>query len=176
MSCVAVELPEVKADLCAPDVNFSEIDKIFLGNANNPLADWSNLTEWNTRLDNSTTGDLTKIRYLHVIGSKPKPEKTKIEFSQNRTLYTTPKHSIPFKVDETGPENYALLKFLEDNAGMVIPVWYQVGKYLYGGPNGVQAKINMDDVIDESSDVLQIFEGLVEWEDKHPLRITNPMA
>lgn len=175
MPCKTVDLPIVEADLCAPDTNFAEIDKIFLGNADSPFTNWALLSEWNARLSNTTVAE-TAIRFLHVIASKPKPERTKITFSQKRTLYTTPKHTIPFKVDETGAHNYGLLQFLETNAGMPIPIWYQVGKYIYGGNSGILATIIMDDVIDENGEVLQIFEGTIEWEGLHPARILNPMA
>ena len=128
-TCTPVPLPAVKADFCAPDLNFGQIDKIYLGNEGNPFIDWTDLVEWNARLDNVDVADPTKVRFLHVIGDKPAPEKNKVDFSQGRSAYTTPKHTVNIKIDETHDDNYALIKFLEDNAGQTIPIWYQAGKY-----------------------------------------------
>jgi hypothetical protein len=85
------------------------------------------------------------------------------------------KHSINIKVDETGELNYEFLRQLE--CGGVFLIWYQAGKYLYGGNEGIQATIALDDVIPEGTQELNTFTGTVEWEAKHhPERVLNPMA
>lgn len=175
-TCNPVALPPVVADFCAPNVNFGEVDKVFLGNAGNDFADWTDLTEWNTRLDNVDIADATKIRTLHTIGSKPATEKNKIDFSQGRSLYTTPKHTLPIKIDETGDENYDLILWTEENAGQTVSLWYQAGKYLYGGNSGISANLTLDDIIPESDEELNTFDGVLSWEGKHPARTLNPMA
>lgn len=174
--CIPVALPAVKADFCAPDLNFGEIDKIYLGNTGNPFTDWADLTEWNTRLDNADVADATKIRMLHVIGDKPASEKNKVDYSQGRSVYTEPKHTINIRIDETGEENYALIQWLEENAGQTLALWYQAGKYLYGGNDGLPATLTLDDIIPESDEELNTFNGTANWEGKHPVRILNPMA
>lgn len=175
--CTTVDLPVVTADFCAPDINFGEVDKIYFTNDGSPLTDWADLAEWNTRLDNAdVTADNDKIRSLHVIGDKPRPEKSVVEFSQGRKAYPDPDHTINIRVDETGADNYGLLLFLEANAGSQLRVWYQAGKYLYGGNTGILANLNMDDVIPESDAELNTFVGEVTWEGPHPTRIANPMA
>ena len=174
--CNETQLPTVVADFCSPNLNFGQIKKIYLGYASNPLADWNDLAEWNTRLDNSTEADLTKIRFLHVIADKPAAEKSEIEFSQNRKAYTTPDHTINLSVDETGNENYALIQFLEDNAGKTVQMWYEAGKYLYGGNSGIPVFISLNDVIPESDEELNTFDGTATWQANHPDRIVNPMA
>ena len=63
MACVPIPLPPVKADICAPDLNFGEVDKIYLGNQGNPFLDWTDLAEWTARLDNEDIVDETKIRF-----------------------------------------------------------------------------------------------------------------
>lgn len=176
MDCENVNLPAVTADFCAPNLNFGQVNKIYLGYEGQPFVDWSDLDEWVLRLDNATLADETLVRSLHVVGDKPAAEKTKIEFSQGRSTYTTPKHLINVKVDETDALNYALIQWLEANQGQVIRVWYQAGKYLYGGAAGVPATFVLNDVIPESDEELNIFQGVISWEDLHPARITNPMA
>lgn len=175
-NCTPVNLPAVKADFCAPNLNFGEVSKVYLGNAGNPFTDWTDLAEWNTRIDNVDITDATKIRMLHVIGNKPATEKNKIEFSQNRSIYTTPKHTLPVRIDETGDENYDLIQWLETNAGITIPAWYAAGKYLYGGNSGVSSTFTLDDIIPESREELNTFNGQLAWEGNHPDRILNPMA
>lgn len=176
MNCANVNLPIVDADFCAPNINFGQIDKIYLGYNGQPMADWTSLAEWTSRIDNATLADLTKIRELHVIADKPTAERTAVAFSQGRTAYATPNHTINVRVDETGENNYGLIQWLEDNAGQTIRIWYQAGKYLYGGNEGVPATLSLNDVIPESDEELNTFQGTITWTAKHPDRITNPMA
>lgn len=174
--CTPVAPPKLKVSFCNPTLTLGRITRIYIGNLANPLADWTSLTEWNNRLDNDTEDDLTKIRFLTVVGSKPKPERSKIEYSENRTLYTTPDHSIPFKVDETSQENYAFLQFLDENPNYQPAIWYPDAKHLYGGNSGIAAKITMDHIIPENDNELSYFEGVIEWTGIHPDRIVNPLA
>lgn len=174
--CIPVALPVVKADFCAPNLNFGEISLIYLGNEGNPFLDWEDLAEWNTRLDNVDAVDLASIRFIHVQGEKGATEKNKIEYSQNRSVYTEPKHTISITIDETGDENYALIRWLEDNAGQQLRLWYQAGKYLYGGNSGLPVVLTLDDIIPLSDEELNTFQGTAEFEGKHPERIVNPMA
>lgn len=176
MACNPVALPIVTADFCAPDINFGEVDKIFLGNPGNPFTDWTDLAEWTARLDNADIVDAATIRTLHIIGDKPAPEKNKVDFSQGRSVYTDPKHTLNISIDETGDDNYALIQFLEDNAGQTLQMWYQAGKYLYGGNEGIAAVLTLDDIIPGSTEELNTFKGVASWEGSHPDRILNPMA
>ena len=175
-TCVPVNLPKVKADFCAPDLNFGQVTDIWLGYDTNPFDDWTDLEEWTTRVDNATLADLTKIRHLHVIGDKPAAERTKIDFSQNRSTYTVPNHTVNVRVDETHDDNYALVQWLDAHAGQTIRVWYAAGKYIYGGNEGVPANLGLNDVIPESDEELNVFQGAITWQANHPDRILNPMA
>ncbi len=174
--CVPVIPPKLKVSFCNPKLTLGRINDLYFGNAANPFADWTSLSEWNTRLDNDTLDDATKIRFLSIIGSKPKPERTKIPYSQNRNYHTTPVHTIPFKVDETSQENYEFLQFLDENPEYSPNVWYPDADYLYGGNAGIPVSITMDHIITESDKELNYFEGVIEWTDKHPVRIPNPLA
>jgi len=174
MSCTVVEVPKAKADDCNPDINFAQVTRVYVGNSGNPFTDWTSLAEWTPRLDQAAAG-ADKIRTFNVIGSKPKPDRPKVAFSRKRTAYGDPKHSLPFKVDETHPDNYAFLKFLEDHPGQRNAVWYEIGKYLYGGNAGVDGLIILDDTASENDEELNVFEGEITWEGKHPDRIVNPL-
>lgn len=174
--CAPVNLPKVKADFCAPDLNFGRIDKIYLGYDGHPFVDWEDLEEWTTRIDNTTLADLTLIRELHVIGDKPAAEKTKVDFSLGRATYTTPNHTVNIRVDETHEDNYLFLQWVEAHQGQTLRVWWAAGKYLYGGLTGVPATLVLNDVIPENDQELNTFQGTVTWKGLTPDRITNPMA
>lgn len=175
-NCEELELPVVEADFCTPNINYGQVDEVYIGVDGNPFTDWNLLTEWNARKDNDDTTDATKLRYLHVVGDKPAPEKTELKISKKRKVNTEKKHTINIKVDETGDKNYNLVKWLEENVGAELRVWYSAGKYLYGGNEGVQATIDLDDVIPESDEELNTFIGAIKFEGGHPERILNPMA
>ena len=174
--CNPNDLPAVEADFCNPDINFGQIDRIFFNNEGNPMLDWTDVMEWNTRLDNTTLADATKIRWLHVIGDKPAPEKTTLDFSQGRQINTEKTHTVNVIVDETGPLNYALVQWLEDNASQNVRMWYSAGKYLYGGNEGISVKLELDDIIPQSDEELNTFNGTATWKGGHPARIVNPIA
>ena len=174
--CTTVDLPATEADFCSPDINYGGLQKIYLGNPGNPFTDWADPAEWTARLDNADVADPTKIRTLHIIGDKPAPERPLIEFSLGREIYGDAEHTINVKVDETGPTNYALVQWLEDNAGQRIQIWWEHGKYLSGGNDGVSAILVLDPITPESDEELEYFGGTVKFEGKNPARIENPIA
>ena len=177
MACVPVKLPAVTADFCAPNINFGQISKIYLGNPGSPMADWADAAEWTTRIDNTDAGVLaTAIKELNVIGDKPRPERGEVEFSQGRKAYTTPSHTINIKVDETGDDNYNLVQFLDANVGQIVQIWWVQGKYMYGGDDGIAANLVLDDVQPESDEELNVFEGTITWDGTHADRQLNPLA
>ncbi len=114
---------------------------------------------------------------LHVVGDKPAAEKNTFKISMNREISSPKNHTINFKIDETDADNYALLQFIEENPAFQFRLWYEAGKYLYGGNDGVGANIVMDDIIPESNEDLNIFQGVAKWKSViSPERITNPIA
>ena len=177
MACTAVQVPAAEADFCAPDLNFGQVDKVYIrAVGQTDLTDWTAPAEWATLLDNATMADLTLIRTLHVIGDKPEPDQTEIEYSLGRKAYTTPDHTVNVRVDETGDTNYALLLWLEENVGQTLQIWYSAGKYLYGGPGGIPATLKLSDIIPESDEELNTFNGVIQWTGAHPARTVNPIT
>lgn len=174
--CNPEELPAVSSSFCAPDLNFGQISDLYLGNLGNVFTDWSLLSEWTDRLDNSATNDLTKIRHLHGIGDKPAAESNSVSFSKGRKVNTEKNHTINFKIDETNPENYALIQWFENNANQSVLGWYAGGKYIYGGNSGITMTVLLDDVIPESEQELNYFQGVITFEGGTPDRILNPLA
>ena len=174
--CAGENFVAVAFDFCAPELNFGSIDKIYIGTVGFPMGDWTDLAEWNLRLDNTTLADDTKIRYIHVKGSKALPEKTEVAISLKRKSYTDPKQTVSIAIDETGDVNYALVQWLEANPGKQFAFWYSSGKHLFGGDNGITAVLDLGDEIPESTDELVKYLGTIKWDGVSPERIVNPLA
>lgn len=177
MTCNPVALPAAEADFCAPEIDWGQVEYLYLGNDGEAaFSDWTTVTEWNTRLDNADVADSSKIRTLHVIGDKPATEKNKIDFSLGRSVYTDPKHTLNARTEEVGDLNYALVQFYEENQGQTVRIWWSDGKYLYGGNEGVQANITMEYIVPESKEELKYIQVTVTWEGLSPARTVNPIA
>lgn len=169
-------LPVLSFDLCAPDIDYGQIRKIYLTTvAAGGLTDWTDLSEWNSRLSNSTT-NADDIRYLHVIGNKDVPEYQEIDISLGRKVYSPKIHKVMFRVDETGEDNYEFMRSAVECNGTYL-MWYASGeKYLYGGDSGIEVNLKLDLVIPEDSKALTYFQGEATWESKfHPERIDDPL-
>jgi len=172
--CLTV-LPEVDFNLCTPDVNFGQIEYLFIRNiGSGGLADWSDLSEWNTYISN-TSSSADAIRRLTVIGSKPAPEKPVVDLSLQRKYYLPKKHLLNIRLDETNLTNYDWLRQLE--CGGQYLIWWTAQKYMYGGDDGIEATLNFDLIIPESTEELMVFEGTAEWEYQfHPEAQLNIFA
>lgn len=161
---------------CDPEVHEGEIDRLYFMALNgNPLIDWTNLAEWNTRLSN-TSLDINAIRFMNVVGEKPAAEGETIKISRNRKIVLQKVHTINYDVDETNQENYDALRQKECGGNFVW--WYQTaGGLLFGGNDGIEAFGDENDVIPKDRAELNLFVGVLTWDYKfHPERTTNPMA
>jgi len=166
--------PDFSFDDCSPDVNHGQIDRIYIASDGAAaFIDWTLLPEWTARLDN-TTLDIEKIRFLNVIGDKPVAEFDQKEISRKRKIILDKTHTIAFSIDETSAINYEALREIE--CGGNFKLWFQAGKYLYGGNDGIDAFITENDMIPRERKELNTFEGVATWENKfHPERCTNPL-
>ena len=160
--------PEVAFSECSPDVNEARIDKVYLTNVGQGLADWGDINEWTSRLSN-TGSAIDDIRTLFGIGAKAAPESTEIKISLGRTIYGKKKHTITFKIDETNPTNHAMLRQLE--CGGTFLIWYETsGGLLFGSTDGIVVSIKIDMVIPDDAQQLITYEVTLTWED----RFTEP--
>ena len=174
--CVA-KVPLFSFNDCDPNTNRGQIDRIYimaLGGAD--LADWTQLAVWSARLypalDPTVTVDA--IQYMNVIGEKPEASSDVKEISRQRKIVLDKTHVINFDVDETNEDNYDALRQIE--CGGNYKIWYQAGKYLYGGNDGIIAFIQENDMIPRERKELNVFKGVATWEAQfHPERIDNPM-
>jgi hypothetical protein len=157
-------LPVVSFNDCAPELNAGNITYIYITNVGNPLTNWLDETEWSARIDNDST-DSAAIRRLRVIGSKPAPEKTETVISGDRTYYGKANHTLEIRSDETNAINHEALRDLE--CGGEYLVWYEtIGGLRWGGNEGIQASVKLDEVIPESSGEFINFVGQVKWKSK----------
>ena len=72
-------LPAVDFDICAPELHYGEVAKVYLAAADaDDFTNVEDLAEWTTRLDDSATATGDEIRTLTVIGELPEPEQTEL--------------------------------------------------------------------------------------------------
>ncbi len=165
-------IPVVEFDVCNPEVNFGEIDAIFITNVGNPLTDETDAAEWATRM--AAVG-ATKITELHVVGEKPAPEETEVVISRNIAVTGAKTHTVPFEIHQTNKTNYEFMRSFE--CPRKVLVWYRTaGGLLYGGASGIEVTIKMNEVIPKNRKDLIMFVGNMKWDAKfHPCRTTSPI-
>ena len=125
-------LLDVDFDYCDPDVQFGEIDHIYLmAQTGTVLTDWTALGEWTTRKALDPTSDLDAIIDLTVMGDLPPAETDEIEISLGRKIQSPASFTVNFDIDDVSDDNYALMRFLECN--VVVKCWYSANEVLFGG-------------------------------------------
>lgn len=170
-SCTQV-LPEVDFSLCNPEVNYGEIDALFITNPGNPLTDETDPAEWATRMALSTAA---KIIELHIMGEKPAPEQSEIKISRDTTVVGSKTHTMNIEIQQTNATNYEMLRSFE--CGKKILFWYRTaGGLLYGGNTGIEGSMILNEIIPKSRKELITFQGSVKWDARfHPCRTTSPI-
>ena len=167
------DVPVVSFDECNPEVDFSEVDKIYLCAINNPLADWTDAAGWATRLSDSGT-DPEDIRELWVSGELPEPERTETEIDNERDVWSPMKFTLTAVIFETNLTNYDFIRQLQ--CGGEYLMWYSAGENMYGGTTGIEVNIKADHLITKGSKEANTIQIVVTWDAKHsPERITNPL-
>lgn len=170
-------LPGWNFSKCAPEINYGQISKVFFTTTGNPLSNWANALEWDSRLDNDAAG-ASQIRTLIGIGSLPVPEKTEKEVSLGRKVFGKRSFTMPFFVDETNTDNHNAMRTLQCNTGNYL-VWFQTldGGMLLGGNAGIEAKIDTDLEIPEGSADVAGYRVVITWKDQFmPEMITSPIT
>lgn len=167
-------LPPFDMSVCDPNVDFGQIDRIYITGQGAGLSDWTDAAEWATRLDNTTEDNDNLIRYLHVAGDQPAAESTENEISLCRKVYSDKKFTLNFDIDETNITNNDAMRLVE--CGGTFTAWFAAGQYMYGGTDGIDVQITMNNVITRGCDSLNLISGTVKWQAKHhPEKIVNPL-
>lgn len=170
----AGSMPIVEFTKCAPKTYTAQINYLYWTNVGQSMVDWTSPVEWAARLSNSSTNPQA-IRTLFVIGSKPKPEAQKIKISLGREIIGKKKHTVAFKIDELNQTNHDMVRQIE--CGGQFLVWYGTTQLLWGGNSGIEASIDIDEIITDDSGTVITIEGTMSWEARFtPERIENPIA
>lgn len=183
MAVCTTVLPVVKADLCDQDIHFGEISMLLFTRLGDGLTDWTDDTEWATRMSNTTTGitalptppSLASIRQLFGLGSIAAPERTEIRLPRRTKAFTTPKYTWTFNVTDTGDENMTFARTLPVG-GQTYSGWFGTEERLFGGNDGVQITITADPTIPENIDEIMVLTVTVAFEGTFPEVIDNPLV
>ena len=168
-------LGSVLFDDCEPNINLSEIKRIFVAVGNTPaFEDWKVAQEWVERINQ--VGDTAGvIRALTVIGDKPAASPVKKEISNGRQWIIGKDHTVNFTIDDVSDENYEFMRKLE--CGGKFRIWYETkGGYLYGGNEGIKAFLSADDVLGKGNEEIETIVGAATWRNKFsPERTKSPI-
>lgn len=167
-------VPPVEFSFCDPNVEFGEIERIYITGLGNGLADWTDAAEWATRLDNTTEDDDTVIRTLYVAGDQPPAEANEREISLCRMVYSEKDFTINFDIDEVNITNNDFMRLLE--CGGQFTMWYATPEYMYGGTDGITVRFNINNNITRGCNEINLISGTAKWQAKHhPEKIANPL-
>ena len=170
------ELPEVRFSKCSPTIVLSEIVRIFLGKqSTEPFTDWKSATEWTTRLSEKGT-TANAIRPLTVIADKPAGSPVVKEISNGRKYNLRKDFTINIEIDDVSPENYEFMRVTQ--CGGEYKLWFETaGGRLYGGNEGIDASLVLDNVLGRGKDEIEKITGAASWDDKFsPEMCTSPIA
>lgn len=168
-------LPSVLFDVCAPEINLSEIQYIYIGHGNAaPFTLITDPTEWAGRLSQTATGD--KIRTLTVVADKPAPAKAEKDISLGRKVVLNKTHTLNVTIDETGTLNHDFVRNLE--CGGKYRIWYETqGGLLYGGAAGIYADVFLDVILARGREEHGTIAGQITWRSKFTEeRVVSPIA
>ncbi|GGH24581.1 hypothetical protein FAZ19_16320 [Sphingobacterium alkalisoli] len=169
-------LPSFKFDNCAPEINNSQIHKVYFAKGNAPaFTDVSLATEWAARLGNDSTNEEHDIRVLTGIGSIPKATPSVVNISGRRKKTTSRAYALTFRVDETNQDNHDAMRNIQ--CGGIYTIWYEtIGGLLFGGNEGKQSSIDAGGSHGEGDDDIINHEYLIEWNGLHdPERVVSPL-
>lgn len=170
------EIPAVSFAECNPEINLSQIAKIYI--AQPDAADfsaWDVVTEWTARLSDTATG-ADSIRPLTVIADKPLPEKTSKTISGNRIIDTDKKHTINFDIDETNATNHDFAR--GGKCVKRVKFWYEtIGGQLFGGNAGIEGTFSIDMSLSRTEGDIILYQGTLKWSSTDlEERTTSPIA
>lgn len=159
--CVGDDLAPVDFDYCAPEVESSEIGRIFVRRVNSTdFTDWTQPIEWTTRVSEDST-DANTIRALTVIADKPAPALTKKAISGGRTIVTRKDHTLNVTIDEVTDANHAFMQSAE--TGITVKFNYEAGKFMFGGNQGITGLLQLDMVLARGAGEIMVYNGTMTW-------------
>lgn len=167
-------LNSVAFNECAPELHYGEVEWLYVARADaSDFTDITNIAEWTPRLSEDSV-DADAIRPIHVIGEMPEPEQNELTISGDRIVTGYKTFTLSFEIDETNDTNYEFL--LNTECNLRYKIWFATADgMLYGGNEGIEAVIKLNQIIPRERTELVKFTGNVKWKSKFsPLRCTNP--
>lgn len=176
-NCADFNLPVTGFNDCDPDVNYSEIERIFVGGPKaGPFSNIADSVEWGTRMDQTTIG-VNSIRALTVIGDMPAAAGVQKDLSNGRKKVIGKDFTVNYTVDDISDENYTFFLTLDDQP--VIRLFgfeTQGGKMYHYGNNGKLVNHNSNGVLARGRDEIETEVGTITWRNKkRPFRIASPI-
>lgn len=166
-------VPAINMDECAPAVDISEVNKIYMTKEGEGLTDWTDLSEWTGRIDNDGTDD-DDIREFWVSGEQAEPERNVTEIDNDREVSSPSSFEVNAEIFDVHTDTYDAMRQLECN--FRVTFWYAAGDYLYGGTDGITADIVVHYEITKGQKEINKIVMKLKWDaEHHPERITNPM-
>jgi len=174
INCEGVLVP-VDFDICAPEVHYGEVSKIYIAAVD--AADFTNielLAEWTARLS-ETSVDPDAIRPLTVLGDLPVAEQSEVPISGDRIIVGAKQFTLTFEIDETNSINYNML--LTSECNLTFKMWFETSDgMMYGGNEGIIASLRLNLMIPrERTDIVK-YMGTLKWKSVFsPLLSLSPM-
>lgn len=158
-------LPEVKFSKCSPNIVLSEIVRIFVGKqTTQPFKNWKDASEWTQRLS-ETANTANAIRPLTVIADKPAGSPVVKEISNGRKYNLRKDFTVNIEIDDVSPENYEFMRVTQ--CGGEYKLWFETaGGRIYGGNEGIDASLVLDNVLGRGKDEIEKITGTASWSDK----------
>ena len=158
-------LPEVKFSKCSPNIVLSEIVRIFIGKqSTQPFNNWKDASEWTQRLS-ETANTANAIRPLTVIADKPAGSPVVKEISNGRKYNLRKDFTVNIEIDDVSPENYEFMRVTQ--CGGEYKLWFETaGGRIYGGNEGIDASLVLDNVLGRGKDEIEKITGTASWSDK----------
>lgn len=189
--CDTGTLPVVSFDDCNPEINKSEITRIFMALPDAAdFTDESDPEEWAARLSQTAVPPAGEpltpvkdlIRELTVIADKPASTEVVYAASNNRSIITDRTRVINVTIDETNDDNYDLMRKSECGAGIAGKFWYISGGKLYGGKSGLKGGVGgkkpvlkLGEVLERGVDAVATYAGTITWSNlKSEKRVVSP--
>lgn len=176
-NCAAFNLPVTNFNDCNPDVNYSEIERIFIGSPQGAaFANIIDPNEWNTRLSQTTVG-ADAIRGLIVIGDLPAAAAVVKELSNGRKKNIGKDFTTNFDIDDISDENYTLHKLLEENQTVRLYGFEtQGGKMYHYGAAGILVNVSTNIILPRGRDEIERITGAITWrKTTSPNRVDSPI-
>lgn len=161
-ACTEETLPETNFNFCNPEVNLSEIQRIFLQKISAPaMTDWSQPEQWTSIMSETSTA-IDAMRVFTVIGDKPAPAVVEKEISNQRKFVTRKTHTINFTVDETSATNHTFLQGVEN--GKRYKMRYEIaGGLMFGGSDGIVVEIKGDMILARGPGEVMVYQYTATW-------------